>query len=145
MEEKQRKIKLLRITIDDIDILCNHAARQINLLYRFNDLLDIKESEVIHNTFILANFNYCPLVWHILRCIVSYRISCDSIDTFLGFRHPPWVGSPSAMCYMTNQWITYNLPIDLIDAQAFSEAMIGPLLGLNPICYLLFDEWVNCL
>ncbi len=27
------------------------------------------------------------------------------------------------MCYLTNQWIAYNLLIDLTDAQALSEAI----------------------
>ncbi len=66
--ERDSQIKLLGITIDDklkfdkhIDILCQNAARQTNVLYRFSGIFDIKEREVIHNTFILANFNYCPL------------------------------------------------------------------------------------
>ncbi len=69
--ERQSQIKLLGISIDDkrkfdkhIDILCKNAARQINVLYRFSGIFDIKEREVIHNTFILSNFNYCRLVWH---------------------------------------------------------------------------------
>ncbi len=31
--------------------------------------------------------------------------------------------SPSAMCYLTNQWIAYKLPIDLNDAHTLSEAI----------------------
>ncbi len=69
--ERASQVKLLGITIDDklkfdkhIDILCKNAAKQINVLYRFHGIYDIKEREVIHNTFILANFNYWPLVWH---------------------------------------------------------------------------------
>ncbi len=27
------------------------------------------------------------------------------------------------MCYLTNQWITYNLPINIINAQALTEAI----------------------
>ncbi len=69
--ERESQIKLLGITIDDklkfdkhIDILCKNAARQINVLYGFSGIFDIKEREIIHNTFILANFNYCSLVWY---------------------------------------------------------------------------------
>ncbi len=69
--ERASQIKFLGITIDDklkfdkhIDILCKNVERQINVLYRFSGIFDIKEREVIHNTFILANFNYCPLIWH---------------------------------------------------------------------------------
>ncbi len=36
----------------------------MNVLYRFINVFNIEEREVMHNTFILANFNYCPIVWH---------------------------------------------------------------------------------
>ncbi len=49
---------------EHIDVLCKNANRQINLLYRFRNVFNIDEREVIHNTFILAKFNYCPIVWH---------------------------------------------------------------------------------
>ncbi len=69
--ERESKIKLFGITIDDkikfnkhIDILCKTAARQINVLDRSSGIFDLKEREVIHHKFILAKFNYCPLVWH---------------------------------------------------------------------------------
>ncbi len=70
---------------------------------------------------------------------MSYRVncilcSCITIDTFLGFSpggipHLPHAEffpdgiSPSAMCYLTNQWIAYNMLIDFIDAQALSKAI----------------------
>ncbi len=40
--------------------------QQDRLMYciKCSGIFDIREREVIHNTFILANFNYCPLVWH---------------------------------------------------------------------------------
>ncbi len=47
-----------------IDVLCKNANRQINVLYRFRNVFNIEEREVIHNTFILANVNYCPIIWH---------------------------------------------------------------------------------
>ncbi len=43
--------------------MCKNAARQINVLYKFRDVIDIKEKEVIYNTFILANVYYSPFVW----------------------------------------------------------------------------------
>ena len=38
--------------------------RQINVLYRLRYVFNINEREVIYITFILAIFNYCPIVWH---------------------------------------------------------------------------------
>ncbi len=34
-------------------------------MYRFKTIFDIKEKEKIYNTFILANVNYCPTIWHL--------------------------------------------------------------------------------
>ncbi len=47
-----------------IDNLCKNAAKQINIMYRFKGIFNLKEREIIYNTFILAHFNYCPMVWH---------------------------------------------------------------------------------
>ncbi len=45
--------------------------QQINVLYKFSGIFNIKEREVIHNTFILSNFNYRPHV----------RYFCDKSST----------------------------------------------------------------
>ncbi len=55
------------INVSLINILISYAKnalRQINVLYRFSGIFDITAREIIHNTLILAKFNYCPLVWH---------------------------------------------------------------------------------
>ena len=69
--KRDSEVKLLGVTIDDqlkfnkhVDILCKKAARQLNVMYRFKGIFDFKEKETVYNTFILANFNYCPIVWH---------------------------------------------------------------------------------
>ena len=69
--KRETDVKLLGITIDDqlkfnrhVDILCKKAARQLNVMYRFKGIFNFKEKETVYNTFILANFNYCPIVWH---------------------------------------------------------------------------------
>ncbi len=45
-----------------VDMFCKNAARQLNVLYRFKSIFDLKEMETIYKTFILSNFNYCPVV-----------------------------------------------------------------------------------
>ena len=69
--EAENHVKCLGITIDNalkfnkhVDILCDNASRQINVMYRFRGIFGFKQREAIHNTFILSNFNYCPVVWH---------------------------------------------------------------------------------
>ena len=68
-------IKLLGINIDDqlrfnehISILCSKAAMQLNALSRLQKYMGKSEKEAIINSFILSNFNYCPLVWHFSSC-----------------------------------------------------------------------------
>ncbi len=87
--ERESQIKLLGITIDNkhkfdvhIDILCKNAARQINILYRFIIIFAIKEREIIHNTFILTNFNYFQLVWHLGQNIENRKDPRKSIKMF---------------------------------------------------------------
>ena len=62
-------IKLLGINIDDqlkfnehISVLCSKAAMQLNAFRRLQKYMEKSEKEAIINSFILSNFNYCPLV-----------------------------------------------------------------------------------
>jgi hypothetical protein len=64
-------VKVLGVSVDDkltfdthIRELCVKAARQLNVLRRLAPQLDFKSRMVIYKTFVLSNFNYCPLVWH---------------------------------------------------------------------------------
>ena len=47
-----------------ISKLSNKSADQLNALNRLNRYLDFEEKKILINSFILDNFNYCPLVWH---------------------------------------------------------------------------------
>ena len=65
-------VKLLGIQIDSqlnfnmhINNICKSAASQLNALIRLNFFLGIDEKKVLVNSFVLSNFNYCPLVWFI--------------------------------------------------------------------------------
>jgi len=78
-------VKLLGITIDDklkfdkhIDTLCKNAAKQLNVLHRFKNIFHFKERETLYNTFILSNFNYCPIVWHF--CGKGYTKKIEKIQ-----------------------------------------------------------------
>ena len=41
---------------------------QLNALSRLQKYMEKSEKEAIINSFILSNFNYCPLVWHFSSC-----------------------------------------------------------------------------
>ena len=67
----ENSVKLLGLEIDSklnfdkhITQLCKKSACQLNALCRLNPLLNIDQRNVLVNSFIYANFNYCPLVWH---------------------------------------------------------------------------------
>ncbi len=77
----EKEVTLLGITIDEklrfdthINNLCKKPARQINVLYRFKGIFDLKERERFYNTFILSNLNYCPIIWHFCGKVSSRKI-----------------------------------------------------------------------
>ena len=63
--------KLLGIDIDfkltfdqHIGGMCKRAAQQLNILKRIGHNLSRLNRVTILYTFILSNFNFCPMVWH---------------------------------------------------------------------------------
>ena len=46
-----------------IAFLCTKAGRQLNVLQRMRGSLDYVSKMAIYNSFIISNFNYCPVVW----------------------------------------------------------------------------------
>ena len=67
----QNCVKVLGVSIDKhltfndhISSSCSKAARQLNAFARISKHLNLDSRRVIHQSFILSNFNYCPLVWH---------------------------------------------------------------------------------
>ena len=69
--ETSKCVKLLGIEIDDrlnfqlhICAICKKAAGQLNVLPHLKSFLNQVQRNIIANSFIYRNFNYCPLVWH---------------------------------------------------------------------------------
>ena len=67
----ETEVTVLGVTIDDrlcfsqhISSCCKKAARQLNALARISRHLNINSHRAVYNSFIMSNFNYCPLVWH---------------------------------------------------------------------------------
>ena len=67
----QPSVELLVVTIDNelkfdqhISRLCKSAGCQLNALFRLKNYLNFEQKKVLIESFIYANFNYCPLVWH---------------------------------------------------------------------------------
>ena len=66
----EKIVTLLGIDIDykltfnkHIGTLCNKSAGQLNAISRMGNYVGQREKEVLIQSFIQANFNYCPLVW----------------------------------------------------------------------------------
>jgi hypothetical protein len=64
-------VKLLGIEIDyqlnfdtHISTICRKASQQLNIIKRLGPYLNRLMKLTIFNTFILSNFNFCPLAWH---------------------------------------------------------------------------------
>jgi hypothetical protein len=73
--QSSQSVSVLGVTIDDqlnftthINVICRKAAQQLNVLKRLSSLLDFESRMLIFKSFILSNFNYCPLVWHFCGC-----------------------------------------------------------------------------
>ena len=59
-------LKLLGIEIDKtLSTLCKKASNQLNAIGRTQKYTGFKEKEVLLNSFVQSNFNYCPPVWHL--------------------------------------------------------------------------------
>ena len=54
-----------RLSFDEhVSSLCKKASNQLNAKSRLYRYLGFKEKEVLINSFVYANFNYCPLIWY---------------------------------------------------------------------------------
>ena len=67
----EEHVKLLGVTIDfklnfnlHISNVCKKASRQLNVLKRIGRNLCRLGKLNVYYSFIMSNFNYCPLVWH---------------------------------------------------------------------------------
>ena len=68
----EQSVRLLGIDLNNqlnfnlhIRKICKSAFNQLNALFRVKGLLGFGEKKILINSFILSNFDYCPLVWFI--------------------------------------------------------------------------------
>ena len=76
-------MKLLGVRIDDklnfnehVNKICKSAGNQLNALIRLKSILRLKVKEVLVNSFIYSNFNYCLLLW-----MLSNKKSLNKIES----------------------------------------------------------------
>ena len=68
--EKSQEEKILGVLIDDklsfkahITNICNKANQKLNALFRVSNSMTVNQRNLLVNSFINSNFNYCPLIW----------------------------------------------------------------------------------
>ncbi len=71
--------------------MCKKANGQTRALACLSSMLDTESKFIIFNAFVVSNFLYCPLVWHM--CCVS---DCGNIEKV----------QKRALCYVLNN--TYS-------------------------------------
>ena len=78
-------VELLGIHLDDklnnnlhISNICRSAANQLNALMRLKSYLSFNAKRVLINSYIISNFNYCPL-WSASIFIRDYSISYEGL------------------------------------------------------------------
>ena len=53
-----------RLTFDGhVSSMCIKAGKQLNVLQRLKGSLDLDSRMAIYKSFIMSNFNYCPVIW----------------------------------------------------------------------------------
>ena len=69
--QSEDEVKLLGVNLDfllsfnsHISSICRKASKQLNVLKRFGKYLNKLGRLTIYYSFIMSNFNYCPLTWH---------------------------------------------------------------------------------
>ena len=80
---KQHKLReLLGVFLDNnlcfkdhVNFLCKTTTRQLNTLSRLAKYIDEKGRLAIYKSFVMSNFNYCPLVWHFCG-----KLLCDKLE-----------------------------------------------------------------
>jgi hypothetical protein len=49
--------------------ICKRAGRKLNVLAKLSKILNSKSKFMLFNSFILSQFNFCPIIWH--HCSVA--------------------------------------------------------------------------
>ena len=82
----EKSAKLLGINIDNklsfdehVPLLCKRASNKLKAISRLYKYLGFKKKNVLINSFVYANFNYSPSVWHF--CLATSVREIEQIQT----------------------------------------------------------------
>ena len=86
---------------DHVSQICKRASKQLAVLKRVGRLLTKQGKMTIYNSFIVSNFNYCPLAWHF--CSTSSTNKLEKIqERALRFINNDFASSLQALLTSTN-------------------------------------------
>ncbi len=85
-------------------------------MYRFKGIFDLNEREIIYNAFILAHFNYCPMVWHFCGKASTKKMNgCQWKKKRVVCFHTSWMYRVS-LTIICQQNIAYIWQVDIFKA-----------------------------
>lgn len=133
--EPEDSVKLLGIDIDfalsfdcHVKNIVNKAAKQVNVLRRLSKLLNSKSKLIIFHSFIISNFNFCPLAWHF--CTAANTEKIEKIQKrALKFVYPNSDLSYEALLAKTDLPLLTTRRLRLMAIEAFKI-----LNNYSPIC-----------
>ena len=104
----QDNVTLLGINIDfmlgldeHVSQICKRASKQLAVLKRIGRFLTKQGKMTIYNSFIVSNFNYCPLLW--LPCSISSTNTLEKIqERALRFTNNDFTTSLQVLLTSTN-------------------------------------------
>ena len=86
---------------DRVTDICKKASKQLAVLKRLGRFLTKQGKLVIYNSFIAANFSYCPLAWHF--CSVTSTNKLERVqERALRFIKNDFTSSLSELLKLTN-------------------------------------------
>ncbi len=125
------QIKILGITIDfklkfnsRVSELCRKAATQLNAAQILKTNIDEETRMEIYRSFILSNFNYCPLVWHLCS---KYKIIEKGLKIALRFIYMDFISSHEECLTKQNHSTLYITRLRYMATELYKC-----MNGLNP-------------
>ena len=115
-------VKLLGLQLDDklnfnlhISHICKSATNQLNALIRLKKFMNFEEKNILINSYFMANFNYCLLVW-----MLSNASSLKKIENL----------QKRALRFLCNDYeISYE---ELLSKSSTSSMNVKTINKLNP-------------
>ena len=87
---------------DHMSQSCKRASEQPAVLKRIGRFLTKQGKMTIYNSFIISNFNYCPLAWHFCSTFSNNKLEKKNQERALRFISNDFTSSLQALSTSTN-------------------------------------------